>query len=86
MVMIVLFHVLVALSSIVLSTYLFFRPSHTGLHVSYGLIGLTLASGTVLVVSQPVHILQTCISGVFYLGGVLGATFVARHKLAVQEN
>jgi hypothetical protein len=43
--MMVILHVLIALSSIVFTTYAYFRPSASKLRVGYGLVGLTLATG-----------------------------------------
>ncbi len=49
--MIILIHVLIALASIISTTVLAFFPSVVKMRISYGLIPLTLASGTYLAVS-----------------------------------
>jgi hypothetical protein len=41
-------------------------PSKKGLHLSYALLGLTLASGTFLVVTTGTHLLQACMMGLLY--------------------
>jgi uncharacterized BrkB/YihY/UPF0761 family membrane protein len=80
-----LLHIVVALASIGVSTYSFFAPSQAKLRLSYALVGVTLASGTFLVVSSGAHILQTCLTGLIYVGGVSIALVGARHKLVDQK-
>jgi len=80
--MILMLHILIALASLAYAGYVFFRPSHSGLKVTYSLVGLTLASGTYLVWSQPAHMVQACISGLVYIAVVLFATALAQSKLA----
>lgn len=83
--MMLLLHILIALSSIILSGLAYVRPSQQRLTASYGLVAATLATGTYLVVAQPTHLASACISGLIYLG-VVGATIAAaRFKLAKQE-
>ena len=78
--MVLLIHIIIALSSLLFSTYLYFRPTKTGFVTSYGLIVATLASGTYLVVSTQSHMLQACMSGLVYLGVVAFVILAARHK------
>ncbi|MBC7564910.1 hypothetical protein H7100_01595 [Candidatus Saccharibacteria bacterium] len=80
--MIILIHVILALTSIILASITFFRPSMQKLMVSYGLILGTLATGIFLLVAVPSHLLQSCIMGVSYLAVVTTATIVAHTKLA----
>lgn len=80
--MIVLIHVLIALTSIGFSTYLFFSPSRSKLRVSYGLITATLASGTYLVWSTHAPLLQACTTGLIYLGVVSIGVATAHYKLS----
>lgn len=68
-----------------LATYALFVPSAARLYANYALIGLTVGSGTYLVVSKPAHMLETCTMGLLYLGFTLVATFVTRRKLAAQR-
>ena len=83
--MLLLFHVIIALSSVAYTTYLFFSPSKSKLRVSYGLIGLTLASGTYLVLSTHAPMLQSCEAGLFYISIVTVGVAVARRKLAAAK-
>lgn len=80
--MVVLLHVIIALSSITLSSYLFFKPSKKAMKASYGLIAGTVASGSYLIVTSPAHMLETCTVGLIYLGIVVAATLATRAKLA----
>jgi hypothetical protein len=85
---IVLTHVIIALASIALSSFTFFKPTMKRLYASYGFIVATVASGTYLLVSTPSHILESCLMGLFYLTVVSIAT-IATHvrirRLATQE-
>lgn len=85
---IVLTHVIIALASIALSSFTFFKPTMKRLYASYGFIVATVASGTYLLVSTPSHILESCLMGLFYLTVVSIAT-IATHvrirRLAKQE-
>lgn len=84
--MLLIAHITIALGSMVLAGLAMFSPTRTKLLVTYGLIGGTLASGTVLVVASSSNLMQSCITGLGYLAGVGFATVLARHKLATQEN
>jgi hypothetical protein len=83
--MIVLLHVLIALTSIGFSTYALFGPSYTKLKLSYSLVGLTLASGTYLVISTHANMLSSCITGLVYLAIVSTAIAAAHRKLALEN-
>jgi hypothetical protein len=80
--MILPLHILIALASVVFTSYVFFVPSKLKLQISYALVGLTLASGTVLVVTSPAHMLQACVSGIVYVSVVSVAILAVRQKLA----
>lgn len=76
--MVILIHVIIAIISISIATIGFFRPSLKTFGVSYGFILATLISGTLLLISSPSHVLQSCISGITYLTAVSAVT-VASH-------
>ena len=78
-------HILIALGSIFYAIYVFFRPSKTKLNVSYVLVALTLATGTVLVALKPGHMQEVCVTGLVYLGITLTGIFAAHHKLVKQK-
>ena len=83
--MILLLHIAIALSSIALSTYVYFQPSRATLYASYGLVGATFMSGFYMVMTNPVHLMQACVSGLIYLGVVSLALLAARQKVAIIE-
>lgn len=79
--MIILLHVLIALSSIALASYTFFKPSTKKLFISYGLMIATVASGTYLLIALQADILKTCLSGLFYLTVTLIVTIATHIKV-----
>lgn len=79
-VMVVLIHVIIALSSIAWTTYLNFAPGRRKFYAAYGLIGATLASGTYLIISTHSPLLSSCVTGLVYLGIVLSGVFVASRR------
>lgn len=83
--MILLFHIAIALASVAFSTYLYFFPSRAKLHASYALVGLTVASGTYLVIASHAAMLRTCMMGLLYVGVTSAVIAAARQKLAAQE-
>jgi len=76
--MIVLLHVLIALSSIGIASVTFFKPSTKRLIVSYGFIVATVASGSYLIISMSSDILRSCLTGLFYLT-VVSVVTIATH-------
>lgn len=83
--MIIIIHVILATSSIIATSLLALFPSNKKLRINNILIGSTITSGFVLVLTAHVKILNTCISGLFYLCAVLAGTAYAKHRLASQK-
>jgi hypothetical protein len=83
--MAVLLHVLIALGSIAFTAVTFFRPSRTKLRGSYGLMALTIGSGTYLILSTRSHMIEACTMGLAYLGITLTMTAAAHYKLAANN-
>lgn len=83
--MILLIHIIIALSSIVGSTVTFLRPSKGKLRFTYFLTLLTVATGTYLVWSTHSPLLSSCEAGLIYLGVVFSGVFGAQRKLAHQS-
>lgn len=81
--MTLLLHILIALASVAFASYAYVSPSNGRLKVSYALIGLTLASGTYLVLTSPAHMVQACISGIVYVSVVTVMVLAAHRRLAV---
>lgn len=84
--MIVLAHVLIALSSMAYTTYLFISPTKNKFYVSYAFIGATLASGTYLVLSTHSRLLPACEAGLFYLVIVTSGVLAAHRKFVRAED
>lgn len=80
--MALLTHIIIAVLSLFYSLYLFLSPSRLKLRVSYGLMALTTASGTYLIVTSNGHMLETCTVGLLYLGLTTFGILSARHRLA----
>ena len=85
MITVLLLHIIIALSSVAYTTYLFFAPSQTKFYVSYGLVALTIASGTYLVVSTSTPILKVCTTGLIYIA-VVSIGIVAAHRRFARAN
>jgi hypothetical protein len=79
--MFLVIHILIALSSIAVSTLSFFTPSLARLRLAYGLVTATLASGTYLVISTHSPMLSSCVTGLIYTGFVLSLIVSAHFKL-----
>lgn len=90
--MIIILHVLIALTSLGLITYTYFRPSTKNLRASYALTALTIASGFYLVWAEPAAMIKACTTGLVYLVvmtaaiAMTQAKLAAIQKLAAQEN
>ena len=80
--MLLILHISIALSSLAVAGLAYFKPNQTSLRTSYALVGLTAATGTILTIQMPAHLMQTCATGLVYLGVVFTAIVSARQKLA----
>ncbi len=79
--MLLISHVLIALTSLAYTTLTYIRPSKKRLNVSYFLMASTLATGTFLVVSTNSSLVSACISGLVYTSIVTVGIFAAKNKL-----
>ncbi|HSX31467.1 MAG TPA: hypothetical protein VLE99_06130 [Candidatus Saccharimonadales bacterium] len=82
--MLLLAHIVVALTSVLQATFGVLRPSRAKLLTTYGLIAGTLVTGTYLVISLHAPVLQSCVSGLAYLVATLPLAAVAQHRLSQQ--
>ena len=80
--MLVLVHVIIALSSIGYAGYTYIVPTKNRLRLSQIFIGLTVASGTYLVISTKASLVSACITGLIYLSIVATALVLAHRRLA----
>lgn len=83
--MLLLLHIIIALSGLVAATASVFRPSQNKLNLSYGLVLATIASGTVLVIVNHAQILSSCITGLVYIGVSLALILSAQRRMAAAE-
>lgn len=83
--MLLLTHVLIALGSLAATGLAYLSPSQRKLRISYSLVGLTLVSGTVLVVASHSPLLSSCMTGLAYLAIVIFGIAASRHKLAADK-
>ena len=79
--MIILIHVIIALTSIAIASVTFFKPSIKKLIVSYGFILGTVGSGTYLILTATGSILKSCLVGLVYLTVVTMVTIAAHVRL-----
>lgn len=80
--MILLLHIAIAIASVVYTGYVYASPSRNKLRASYALVALTVASGTWLIIANPAHMVQSCLSGLLYLSVVFFGIHLAGNKLA----
>lgn len=83
--MLILVHVVLALSALVLSAAANFMPSSRKLRASYGLAAGTLTSGLLLIVINHASVLRTCLTGIVFFGIVSILNETARQKLVPEE-
>lgn len=83
--MAILIHVLIALSGLGYTTYVFFRPSDAKIKVTYAFIAGTFASGFYLVWTMPAHMISACESGLAYLGVMTFGILMARYRLSAAK-
>ncbi len=79
--MILLIHIVIAISSVVYTIYLFLSPSRAKLRYSYLLVALTFVSGGFLVFAKPASLTQTCVTGLAYLAVMAVGIAAVRAKL-----
>jgi hypothetical protein len=80
----IILHVLLAVASLILSTFNLVSPSAKKSTISYGLATSTLASGVLLIFINNASVLRTCLTGVIFFVVITVMNQVASRKLAVQ--
>ncbi len=83
--MILIFHIFVAVLSIIVSLLSSIAPSKQKLGVSFLFAGGTLLSGIVLAVSHPSTLPKVCISGAVFFIAILFLTIKAKQKLSASS-
>lgn len=80
--MIIAVHVVAALLSLASTTWLYLSPSRSKFRMTYGLIGTTVASGSLMILVAGSSLLRTCVSGLLYLGVVITGVLLAQQRFA----
>lgn len=78
-------HITIALVSVGFATFLYFSPTIAKLYASYGLVALTLLSGTYLVISTGSPILKSCLTGLVYTLAMTVVIALARNKIVAEK-
>lgn len=76
----IIFHIAVAVISLILSAYVAFRPRQVLLNVNYGLISATLLTGVILIINGA-SVWHMCMSGLVYCLFAVGLAEIARRRL-----
>lgn len=79
--MVLLIHIIIALSSLGIATLTYFKPTTARIGTSYGFIVATVASGTALLIVNPSNLLHTCLSGLFYVTVVSIVTIATHYRV-----
>jgi hypothetical protein len=79
--MLIIIHVAIALLGLAQATYGLIVPSKGKLRATYALTAATFASGTYLVWHLHAPVLQSCLSGLTYLGVILAATLATQYRM-----
>ena len=82
LVMLLLSHIIIALVSLLAAGLALVKPGSRSLNFSYVLVGLTVATGTILTVQSPAHLMQACATGLIYLAMAFALIAAARQRLA----
>jgi hypothetical protein len=80
--MVLVIHIIAALSSVGLTGINYVWPSKIRLIVDYGLVAITLATATYLIWTNPKDLVSSCISGITYLTIVLIGILATQRKMA----
>lgn len=85
LIMVLPFHILIALISIIYTAFVYLNPSKSKLNLAYTLVVLTIVTGSYLTWSLHTHLVQACVTGLIYLAVVSTGILLARNKLAHQS-
>lgn len=82
--MLLIIHVLIALSGLAAAGLALLRPSNTKINTSYGLLAGTIFSGVLLIVIAHASILHTCVSGLTFTALMYAGITAATRKLVAE--
>ena len=80
--MLLVTHILIALASVGFSLFTYLSPSQIKLKAANAFVGLTVISGTVLVINLKTGLVRACMTGLLFVGFSLAGIIAAQHKLA----
>jgi hypothetical protein len=80
--MLLISHLIIALSSLVAATAAVIYPSYSKLKLSYLLTAATIATGTALVIVTHSPLLSSCLAGLTYTAVALSLIVAAQKRLA----
>lgn len=81
-VMIIILHVVIALTSMLVGAVLYTHPVRALFRAQYLLVAATIGSGSYLVISSGTHLLESCVMGLAYLAVVTYGLVLARRKVS----
>jgi hypothetical protein len=79
--MMIMLHVIIALTSLVVSIVGLATASRRLVAHAYGLIAATVASGCALMVIEPSQLLHVCVSGLLYVALATSLTILAQRRV-----
>jgi hypothetical protein len=85
MLMLLISHIVIVISSLTLSAVGLVKPTPGILKASYLLIAGTVGSGTALVIISSQPILKSCLSGLFYLAAISVITAISWRRMATER-
>ncbi|MFO0920176.1 MAG: hypothetical protein U0451_00720 [Candidatus Saccharimonadales bacterium] len=83
--MILIFHIFIAVVSVLYATYALLLPTRVKINVSLVMAITTLLSGTYLIVSTNASLINACISGIIYTSTVVLLIVLANKRLVAQK-
>lgn len=84
--MLIIIHVVLALSSLLLASFNLLRPARNRMNVSYCLAVATLVSGGLLIIVNHASVLRTCMSGLLFFVAVTAMNLIAARSLAAEKS
>ena len=79
--MLLVFHIIIAISGLITAGSALLIPRKKLIIVAYSCTGLTLLSGTALILTHDAPLLKTCLTGILYTVVCLGVTRYSARKL-----
>lgn len=78
-------HISLAVISLILNTYLLFRPSEKLFDYSFLALGGVTLSGIGLIITMPGSMARVCVSGLLYFAFIAVTSYFGYHRLASEK-